>query len=114
LDGKQASGSYAAASHTHAQADVTNLVSDLAGKAPTSHTHAQADVTNLVSDLAGKADSGHSHSGLAPTGGSTGQVLKKNSATNFDYAWAADEEGAGGGSGLDYKAVRRRVWLDAA
>lgn len=41
----------AATSHTHAQADVTNLVSDLAGKAATSHTHAQADVTNLVSDL---------------------------------------------------------------
>ncbi len=33
LDGKQASGSYAASTHTHAQSDVTNLVSDLAGKA---------------------------------------------------------------------------------
>lgn len=49
-----------------AESDVTNLVSDLAGKAPLSHTHvkadvtdfahthAQADVTNLVSDLAAK------------------------------------------------------------
>lgn len=45
----------AAASHTHAQSDVTNLVSALAGKASTSHTHAQADVTNLVTDLAAKA-----------------------------------------------------------
>ena len=34
LDGKQAAGSYAAASHTHAQSDVTNLTSDLAAKAP--------------------------------------------------------------------------------
>lgn len=25
--------------------------------------------------------------GLAPTGGSTGQVLVKNSATNYDYSW---------------------------
>lgn len=32
LAGKQASGSYAAASHTHAQSDVTGLVSDLAAK----------------------------------------------------------------------------------
>jgi len=78
-------------SHTHAQADVTSLVADLAGKqpidsdltaiaalattafgrslltsadaaavrstigaAPTSHTHAQADITSLVSDLAAR------------------------------------------------------------
>lgn len=45
----------AAAAHTHAQADVTNLVADLAGKAALAHTHAQADVTGLVADLAGKA-----------------------------------------------------------
>jgi len=42
----------AAASHTHAESDVTSLVSDLAGKAATSHTHAESDVTNLVTDLA--------------------------------------------------------------
>lgn len=41
----------AAASHTHAQSDVTNLVSDLAGKAAASHTHAQSDVTGLASAL---------------------------------------------------------------
>jgi hypothetical protein len=41
-------------SHTHAQSDITSLVSDLAGKAATSHTHAQADVTGLVTDLANK------------------------------------------------------------
>lgn len=46
---------YAASSHTHAESDVTNLVSDLAGKAAASHTHAQSDVTSLVSDLAAKA-----------------------------------------------------------
>lgn len=40
----------------------------------------------------------HTHSGLAPSGGSTGQVLKKNSATDFDYAWAADATGGGGSS----------------
>jgi hypothetical protein len=39
----------------------------------------------------------HTHSGLAPTGGTTGQVLKKNSATNYDYSWTADATGGGGG-----------------
>lgn len=45
----------AAVSHTHTESQVTNLVSDLAGKAATVHTHAESDVTNLVSDLAAKA-----------------------------------------------------------
>jgi len=40
--------------HAHTEADVTNLVTDLAGKAPTIHSHAEADVTNLVTDLAAK------------------------------------------------------------
>ena len=57
----QASTAFASASHTHAQADITNLVTDLAGKAASSHTHAQADITNLVTDLAGKASSSHTH-----------------------------------------------------
>ena len=41
--------------------------------------------------------SGHTHSGLAPTGGTTGQVLKKSSNTNYDYAWAADATGSSSG-----------------
>jgi hypothetical protein len=47
--------------HTHAQADVTGLVTALAGKAPISHTHAEADITGLITDLAGKAPSVHTH-----------------------------------------------------
>ncbi len=35
----------AAATHGHAQADVTDLASDLAAKADTEHGHAEADVT---------------------------------------------------------------------
>lgn len=41
----------------------------------------------------------HTHAdpdGLAPAGGSTGQVLKKSSNTDYDYGWAADATGAGG------------------
>ena len=36
----------AASSHTHAQSDITSLVSDLAGKAASSHVHAGADITS--------------------------------------------------------------------
>ncbi len=41
---------------TIAQSQVTNLTTDLAGKAATSHTHSIADVTNLQTTLNGKAD----------------------------------------------------------
>ena len=41
-------------SHSHAESEITNLVTDLAGKASSTHTHAEADITNLVTDLAGK------------------------------------------------------------
>lgn len=41
-----AASAYATASHTHAQADVTNLVADLAGKAASTHTHAAADIAS--------------------------------------------------------------------
>lgn len=47
--------------HTHDQADITDLVTDLAdlatdiaGKSNVGHGHAQGDITSLVSDLAGK------------------------------------------------------------
>ena len=46
LDGKQASGSYAAASHGHAIGDVTGLQTALDGKAASSHTHAASDLTS--------------------------------------------------------------------
>lgn len=42
------------AAHTHVEADVTSLVTDLAGKAAATHTHAESDVTNLTADLAAK------------------------------------------------------------
>lgn len=59
--------------HTHAQSEVTNLVTDLSNKVdtndarlsdartPLAHTHPQSDITNLVTDLAGKASTNHSH-----------------------------------------------------
>ena len=50
---------------TLAQSQVTNLTTDLAGKAASSHTHAQSDVTNLTTDLAAKAAKSANLSDLA-------------------------------------------------
>lgn len=47
---------YAALSHTHAESDITNLVTDLSGKAPLSHSHVEGDVTGLTTALGLKAD----------------------------------------------------------
>jgi len=40
---------------TIAQSQVTNLTTDLSGKASSTHTHSQSDITNLTTDLAAKA-----------------------------------------------------------
>ncbi|MFN3330112.1 MAG: hypothetical protein ACK419_04215, partial [Pyrinomonadaceae bacterium] len=48
----------------------------------------------LQSALDGKSDVGHTHNGLAPSGGTTGQVLKKNSNTDYDYSWQSDNTSA--------------------
>ena len=34
----------------------------------------------------------HTHDGLAPAGGGAGQVLKKDTATDYDYSWQDDED----------------------
>lgn len=39
---------------TIAESQVTNLATDLAGKAASSHTHAESDITNLTTDLGNK------------------------------------------------------------
>lgn len=79
LDGKQASGSYAAATHTHSAADITSGTLGIAriptgttsatvcigndsrlsnARTPTAHSHAIADVTGLQTALDGKQASG--------------------------------------------------------
>lgn len=37
--------------------------------------------------------------GLVPAGGTTGQVLKKASNSDYNYSWQADATGGGGGGG---------------
>lgn len=73
-----------------------------------------ASQTDLVNALSGKSDSGHTHAGLAPAGGSTGWVLKKNSASNFDYGWAAEAGGGGGAWGSITGTLSAQTDLQAA
>lgn len=47
--------------HIHAQADVTNLITDLGNKANASHAHTVADTTGLQTALDGKSATGHTH-----------------------------------------------------
>lgn len=64
---------YSQLGHTHAQSDVTNLTTDLAGKAPTVHTHAAADVTSGSFNIA-----------RIPTGSTSSTVCIGNDARLSD------------------------------
>ncbi len=56
LDGKQPSGSYAAATHSHAISDVTGLQTALDGKAPSSHTHTASQITDFAAAVSANTD----------------------------------------------------------
>jgi hypothetical protein len=103
--------SFAPSAHTHLWAHITDKPTTFA---PSAHTHTWAEISDKpatfppsahahsYNDLTDKPasfpPSAHSHDGLAPAGGTTGQVLKKVSGTNFDYAWADDATGGGAGT----------------
>lgn len=67
-DKYQAKGSYAAASHTHTIAQITNLQTTLDGKSNNGHSHAISSVTGLQDALNGKAASSHTHTIANVTG----------------------------------------------
>lgn len=67
-DKYQAKGSYAAASHTHTIAQITNLQATLDGKSNNGHSHAISSVTGLQDALNGKAASSHTHTIANVTG----------------------------------------------
>lgn len=54
LAGKQAVGSYAPATHTHAISDVTNLQTSLDGKATTSHFHGEITQQGSIGFISGR------------------------------------------------------------
>jgi hypothetical protein len=108
LDGKQASGSYAATVHTHGISDVAGLQTSLDGKqasgnyAAASHSHAIADVTGLQTAIDGKAASSHTHalSSLTQSSATTGQVV-----TWSGSAWAPATPSAGESTLASYAAT---------
>ncbi len=61
LDSGYAFNAFALAGHVHTIADVTNLQTELNGKAPLVHTHAIADVVGLQIDLDARAFVNHTH-----------------------------------------------------
>jgi hypothetical protein len=83
----------AALSHTHSEANITGLVADLAAKAAISHTHAEADITGLVSDLAGKAASSHTHTSSqitdATASATAGTLVLRDGSGGANFAYAA-------------------------
>lgn len=103
----QVKGNYAASSHTHTIAQISNLQTILDSKASASHTHTIANITGLQSALDGKAASVHSHSyaGSASAGGAANSANAINwvagneirftkpsftspQALHFGWAWA--------------------------
>jgi len=50
-------------------------------------TISESQVTNLVTDLSGKAATSHSHTQFIPAGGTTGQVLSKINGTDYNSQW---------------------------
>ncbi|MFT3671293.1 hypothetical protein [Aestuariivirga sp.] len=88
--------------HTHPTSEVTGLDAALAAKASTASVAAKADTTYVDAGLATKADDAATTAALAgkapnakavPTGGTTGQVLKKNSNVDNDVGWGSSASG---------------------
>lgn len=97
----QAKGSYAAASHTHAISNITNLQAQLDGKqakgsyAAASHTHTIANIANLQSTLDSKqpkgdyASAGHSHNSIKDAGDGRNITFNYSANGATDASWYA-------------------------
>lgn len=90
---------------TAAEAASAAPVQSVAGKTG-AVSLAIADTSGLQTALDGKSATGHSHSGLLPAGGTTGQVLTKASATDYDTAWVT---GGGGDVAADTHAAASKT-----
>lgn len=93
------------ASRTPAQVKTTLSLNNVENTALSTWT-GSASITTLGTIGTGTWDATaiSTTKGGAPAGGTTGQVLKKNSNTDYDYSWDTDNAGAGG---LTYDDVRR-------
>lgn len=81
----QAKGSYAAASHTHTIAQITDLQTKLNGKSDTGHTHDDRYYTETEMDtkLAGKANASHGHASFNSWGENTIKTIADDTVANW-------------------------------
>lgn len=96
LSGHNHTGTYATTTHSHAESDVTNLVSDLADKVSKTIVDAKGDLivgtaADTVSRLAVSATNGH--------------VLSADSTAATGLAWVAQSGGGGGATLSDVNAL---------
>ncbi len=95
----------------------TAAASGLSGKASTSHTHAESDVTNLVSDLAGKASTTHAST---HSSGSSDPITHNNLAglttgdPHTQYLLDTDRGATSGVASLDGSTLVPAAQLPAA
>lgn len=84
-DKYQPKGSYAAASHTHTIAQITNLQSTLDGKSNNGHTHDDRYYTESEIDakLAGKANASHGHNNIGCYGTNTINTVANDTTANW-------------------------------
>lgn len=75
--------------HQHVMTGADPVDANMVGPTKWNQIHTLPSVAEL-----GAAAAVHTHSGLAPNGGTTGQVLKKNTNSDYDYAWQADSTGS--------------------
>lgn len=89
------------------QGVTSNVQTQLNGKAATSHTHAQADVTNLTTDLAAKANlSGASFTGnVSTTGTISGTAAAATAATAANRVGYMGIPASGAGASGSYTLV---------
>ena len=103
LSGHNHTGTYATTTHSHAESDVTNLVSDLADKVSKTIVDAKGDLivgtaADTVSRLAVSATNGY--------------VLSADSTAATGLAWVAQTGGGGGGGGGGGHSLGTAIPLD--
>lgn len=96
----------------HPISAVTGLQAALDGKSGTGHTHSYEPIGTAAAEVNAHEALGDPHSqyltpaeasaayaaiaAAVPTGGTTGQVLKKTGGADYAMAWGTDESGGGG------------------